>query len=467
MSKEKLSRGIAQQILVTLIACIANVNFGFATQYSSQATPQLQNKLLGDRYLTNLDVSLFGSLFSVGGIIGGIIGSLFLRYLGRRSTLVVCSAPFVLGWCFIMYGPNKIYLIIGRTFTGIGAILAAMAAPIYVAETCSPSIRGRLVSATFLAAICGNFLCVLFSLILNWNYLALVSVVLLTILSIAMAFLPETPRWLLSQGRTYQAFYALKWLRGDDQDIRPELQAIDQSLNDNQKLKCSELRQPAVLKPLMISIMLMILQQTSGINIFIFYGVSIIQRTGISAGYEISVILVGGLLLSTISTLYTVDYFGRRKMLITSGLGMAVGHFCFGIYHLMVISEAAGDLRWLAVATVAIILVSFGLGWGAVPFLSMSELLPIRIRSVGSGLAMIANWLTAFIVTYFYDKMTKTMEIYGTFWLYAVFSIIAVIYVYYALPETKGKSLEEIEAYFRLNKRVYNSEEEMELSPKD
>lgn len=150
-------------------------------------------------------------------------------------------------------------------------------------------------------------------------------------------------------------------------------------------------------------------------------------------------------------------------MLIISGIGMAIGHFTLGIYNLLIVSGTTDDIRWLAIIAIVTILASFGLGWGPVVFLSMSELLPLRIRAFGSGAAMIANWLTGFLITYFYKDMTKVIEIYGTFWFYAVFSIVAVIYVYYLVPETTGKSLEEIEAYFRRTEQKNYDDERMEL----
>ena len=334
-----------------------------------------------------------------------------------------------------------------------------MCLQIYIAETSTAKYRGFLGTGNQVAVTVGVFLAYVLGVwIKPYFWLAVVAMIIIAALIILMLFIPETPRWLLMDGHSKAALKSLQWLRGDKANIANEFSEIERSLKDQLELKCLEFQNPTLWKPLSICIMLMIFQQFCGINSVLFFASVIVDSTHPSHSmktYEPT--MIGGVqVIATVTAGVLMDRLGRRVLLITSGALLTISSIGLGVF--FKINDINNDnetdesvtvhASWLALLCLFIYITGFSLGFGPIPWLIMSEILPTRARGTAGGIATAVVWLSSFIVTYQFHHFTVGMQYYGTFWFYGAVSLLAVIFTVIVIPETKGKTLEEIELHF-------------------
>ena len=233
---------------------------------------------------------------------------------------------------------------------------------------------------------------------------------------------------------------------------------------------------PAIAKPLIISIGLMVFQQFSGINAVLFNAAQIFAIAGFTQGKLVTIAVGAVQFVGTSLACLLMDKAGRRILLLTTALGMCVSVLVLGIYFEIYIppkdsgsasdtvsllgsishSVPAKSICWLSILCVVLLHLFFALGWGPVPWLVMSEIFPLRVRGPASSFSTMANWTLAFIVTNRYESMVNALTIQGVYWFYAGCCFLGFIFVYLLMPETKGKTLEEIEALFDKKRRSYH-----------
>lgn len=234
-----------------------------------------------------------------------------------------------------------------------------------------------------------------------------------------------------------------------------------------EKMSFKEFSQPALLKPLIIGIFMMIFQQMSGVNAILFYSESIFKEAGINNADLISVLFSLSQFVATGFACLVVDRAGRRILLLIGGFGMCICNICLGVYYdlkgnnsnststessstLESISHSvpAEHISWLAIGGALLFIILFSLGWGPLPWLLMSEVFPPRAKGLASSICTLINWLFVFIVTKNFNSMIHAFTEEGTFWFFAGWCLLSFIFVYLKVPETKGKTLEEIGHYF-------------------
>ncbi|XP_038051873.1 solute carrier family 2, facilitated glucose transporter member 8-like [Patiria miniata] len=450
-------------------ALLAAFSMGFGLGYSSPADPDLQSKGI----LSPDQVSWFAALFAVGAIGGGPIAGFLLGVAGRKLTLMTCALPFVAGWVLLATGTAVWLLYIGRILTGIGAGMTSLVTPVYIAEMSSPQLRGLLGASFQLMITLGILVVYALGIPFNHVWLAIVGAGVAAALVVTMSFMPDTPRFYLSQHKRERALVVLRWLRGPDADVDVECREIEDALdNSNESFSIREFCQKSLLKPLFISIMLMIFQQCSGINAVMFNAKDIMTSAvqGISPDAA-TIILAAVQVGATFVSVILMDVAGRKILLVLAGALMAISSGTFGLYYQLTGNEnitttvasafdflgnatvspspATGtDLTWLSLVSIIIYIIGFSIGWGPIPWLIMSEIFPTKARGAASAIAAATNWLFAFIVTKTFTQLEDGLTRQGTFWLYAGVCVVSVIFVLFLVPETKGKTLEEIEAGF-------------------
>ena len=223
-------------------------------------------------------------------------------------------------------------------------------------------------------------------------------------------------------------------------------------------MSIKEFLKPSLLRPFGISMTIHFFQQSTGINAIMFYCATIFQKAGFQDNSTMVSILIGAIqfFAAAVSTLM-IDRGGRRFLLIVGGLGMCFSCFSMGAYFFITINSAPKDgdimgegmdLSWLAVTSVAVYIVGFAMAWGPCTWLIMSEIFPVKARGIASGIATLFNWLCSFAITKTFSMLIDSLTEAGTFWFYGGLAFIAVLFVYFFVPETKGKSLEEIQLYF-------------------
>ncbi|GMN38178.1 hypothetical protein TIFTF001_007412 [Ficus carica] len=346
--------------------------------------------------------------------------------LSLAEAMRVYTVFCIAGWLAIYFAQGALALDIGRLATGYG-----MGAFSYVFMICAG------VSVSF---IIGN--------VLTWRALALVDLVPCAVLLFGLFFIPESPRWLAKIGKQKEFEASLQKLRGKDADISGEAAEIKDyitTLEQLPKAKLLDLFQRRYLRSVIIGIGLMVCQQFGGINGICFYTSSIFESAGFSSSlgtiiYAILQVVVTGLGAAVI------DKVGRKPLLLVSGTGLVLGCVLPAIsFYLKVHELALQAAPILAVTGILVYISSFSVGMGAVPWVVMSEIFPINIKGQAGSLATLVNWFGAWLCSYSFNFLMAWSS-YGTFILYAAINALAILFIITVVPETKGKTLEEIQA---------------------
>lgn len=381
---------------------------------------------------------------------GGILGGPLVDYIGRRRTILFTAPPFFLGWMLIATAKIVHLVLIGRAICGLCVGIGSLAFPVYLGETIQPEVRGFL--GLFPTAIgnIGILLCYAAGKYLDWSELAYLGSVLPIPFFILMLMIPETPQWYLSQGRSDDARKALQWLRGKNAKIDNEMRDI--ALSDAEveagDSTFKEIISRKYLKSISISLGLMFFQQLSGINAVIFYTVDIFKMSGSAVDEHLSTIIVG--LVNFISTFIAtalIDRAGRKILLYISSVTMTITLVILGSFFFVRdnLELDVTNLGWLPLTSVMIYLLGFSLAFGPIPWLMMGEILPARIRGAAASICTAFNWLCTFTVTKTFHNIIDAISPAGTFWLFGCICFIGLFFVIVCVPETRGKSLDEIE----------------------
>jgi sugar porter (SP) family MFS transporter len=275
------------------------------------------------------------------------------------------------------------------------------------------------------------------------------------IFGIGMAILPESPRWLARGGHHVRARAMLIRVRGTS-DVDAEILEIEQSiLRAEEHGSLSDVFTPSIRPALIVGIGLAIFQQVTGINTVIYYAPLIIQSAGISSA-EGAILATAGIgvvnVLMTIVAMWLIDRVGRRPLLLVGIAGMVVTLGVLGLaFHM---AGKTGALAWLAVVSMMVYVASFAISLGPIFWLLISEIYPLKIRSSAEGLAAAFNWGSNLLVSLTFLTLLQMMGPTSTFWLYGLFAVAAWIFSYRQVPETKGKTLEEIEEFWRAGKHA-------------
>lgn len=437
--------------LASFAAVLGPMSFGFVLGYSSPAIPNLIS-IEDPRLRLDADqASWFGSIVTIGAAAGGLLGGWMVQRLGRKLSLMFSAVPFVAGFTVIVAAQSRWMLYLGRVLTGLASGIASLVVPLYISETAHERVRGLLGSCVQLMVVLGIMGVYLAGLVLDWRWLAVCSSIPPTLMLLSMCFMPETPRWLLSQGRRREAEEALRFLRGPQAAVEWESARIEEaSQNQSGGFQLSGLREPGVYKPLLLGVFLMVFQQMTGINDIMFYAESIFEQANFKRA-DLGSVLVGVVqVFFTAVAAVVMDRAGRKLLLMISGVSMAISTAAFGVYFFLLEQpQPQTQLAWLALLSMGVFISGFALGWGPIPWLLMSEILPVKVRGFAGALCVLTNWSMAFLVTKTFQDMMIALTSAGTFWLFSFMCVLNLVFTTFCVPETKGKTLEQIEAIFR------------------
>ncbi|XP_033110238.1 solute carrier family 2, facilitated glucose transporter member 8-like isoform X2 [Anneissia japonica] len=455
--------------VAAFVALLGPAMMGYTMAYTSPAIPDMESREL---FKTTDQISWFGSLLAVGAIVGGPIAGFCVHNLGRKYAMMLCSLPFVVGYGLIASIDNLATLYTGRILTGIGTGMASLTTPVYIAELSRPDLRGMLVGGFQLFLCVGILLVNALGISLSYVWLAAVGCAISTLLGVLMMFMPETPHYCIMKHKMNKALSVLTLLRGGEYNVNHEYKDIaDDIRSKSDDFQCKEFFKPNLYIPLVISVILMMFVQFSGINAVGFYTVTIFQKSSPSVDGNVAVVIVtAAQVVATIVSVLLIDRIGRKILLIMAGMGMCLSASAFGLYYKLTENTANGtsindvnytestsippissDLTWLSLTSVIVYTSSFSFAWGAVPLVVVSEILPTRAKGPASAIAITVAWLSAFVVTKEFFKMSVVMSDAGVFWFFGGVCLLSVIFVALCVPETKGRSLEEISKHFQRN----------------
>jgi MFS family permease len=267
-----------------------------------------------------------------------------------------------------------------------------------------------------------------------------------------MIFMAESPRWFITVGRREEAGKALAWFRGTDSvsNVQQELRDLEVSVAEaqSQTVEFKDLLHPSLLKPTLVSLMLMLFQQLSGVNAVIFYLKEIFQESGSDMDPHLSSSIVGGVqIVATLAGALLVDRLGRRILLVISDVGMTLSLVALGAFF-SIATEDRDSIGWLPLVSLMVFISAFSIGFGPIPWMILGEILPPRAKGLASAIATSFNWTLAFLVGQFFADIKEGLGINWCYFSFAIVCVVGTIYILTIVPETKGKSLDEIQALF-------------------
>src|SRR3712207_903316 len=398
------------------------------------------------------------STLLVGAVVGALSGGPLSDRFGRRPAVLLAAIIFGLGALAVAFAPSVAFIVVGRFLLGLGVGLASMIVPLYIAEIAPADRRGALVSLNQLMITIGilasYIVGVIFTPIEGWRYMFGVALIPALILGIGMFRLPESPRWLFNRGQTEKARAVLSRSRSQE-EVDLELQEMEEirraeEEQERGRVGYAELLSPYVRPALIIGIGLAIFQQITGINTVIYYAPTILQGVGFSEGGAIAATALGVGVVNvgfTILAVRIIDRAGRRPLLIIGLIGMVVSLALLGL--VFATGGAGGAAGLLATVCLGLYIASFAISLGPVFCLIISEIYPLTIRGKAMSVASLANWSSNCLVALTFPVLLATLGGAGSFWLFAALGIVAWFFVYLRVPETKNRTLEEIEASFR------------------
>eukprot|EP00667_Euglena_gracilis_P009011 EG_transcript_9149 len=342
-------------------------------------------------------------------------------------------------------------LFLGRTLSGVAIGFTCCVVNIYVSELAPVTLRGALGTLFQLNVVAGLLFAYLCGIFMVWRPMAWLITFLAAGVTLLLLLLPESPQWLLQRGRRADADRALRSLRSRETPVAAILdswEAQGDATTSSDASWLRDLQHPSTLRPLLVGVGLAVLQQFSGINSVIFYCGEIFAGVFSKATADAAAVGVQGLhLLMTAVTIPLMDRAGRRPLLLSAGAGMALCSFLYGLYYALEGTDRALP-KVFAVAMVYGYMFSFALGMGSIPWLIIGEIFPPHAKGLCSSIATAVNWGSSFVVTKTMVNVTAAVGFAGLFWMYAAVLLLGLVFIYFFVPETKGRSFAEIQAAF-------------------
>lgn len=443
-------RGTRFVYVAASFAALGGLLFGYDTGVISGALIFIKREF----GLTTAAEEVVVSGVLLGATIGAIFGGKAADLFGRRRVLLVTAAIFGIGALASAVAPSPTILIISRVVLGLAIGLASTNVPVYLSEVAPPHARGWVVSLFQLAVTVGIVVAYLtdyaFAGIEGWRWMLGLAVVPALVFGTGMFFLPETPRWLIRGGHHEVAQRVLVRIR-ELPDVSVEIEEIKASLAQQAESgHWTDLLRRQVRPALVVGLGLAIFQQITGINTVIYYAPRILQSAGFNSasGAILATVGVGVVNVGmTIVAMFLVDRAGRRPLLLVGIAGMIITLGALGLSFR--ISNPSGQLAWISVICLMGYVASFAISLGPIFWLLIAEIYPLKIRGLAEGTAATFNWASNLIVSLTFLTLVEKLGASSTFLLYAVASVASWVFAYCFVPETKGRSLEQIEAFWR------------------
>ena len=430
------------------VAAIAGFLFGYDEGVIAVARPLLDK----DFTMSAAVGGFMTAAVPLGALVAASVAGRITDRFGRRRVLMAAAALFAVG-ALIAAGITAIWMLVAaRLVLGLAIGLAAVVAPLYISEAAPFAIRGALVSTYQLAITVGILASYLTGLVISgagmWRHMFGLGAVPGVLFLVGLAFLPESPRWLVLKGLPDGARASLRRLRGRGWNVDGELDEMVRTAQAEagRKIGYRALLDPAIRPALVVAVGLFFLQQLSGINAVIYYAPEIFSHAGFDSASTQTLATVGiGTVnfLTTILAMFLIEKMGRRSLLIVGFAGAATTML---IIALAVINPTLVP-SWVVILVLLLYIASFAISLGPLPHVMMSEIFPLRVRGPGMSMASISNWGFNFVVVFAFPLMLAGPGLAFTFTIFAVVCLGGILFTLARVPETTGHSLEAIETH--------------------
>ncbi|KAJ8769733.1 hypothetical protein K2173_005939 [Erythroxylum novogranatense] len=430
-------------VISTLVAVSGSYVFGSAVGYSSPS----QSGITSELSLSVAEYSVFGSILTIGAMIGAIMSGRIADYIGRRGTMGLSELFCIAGWLAISVSKVAWLLDIGRLLVGYGMGLLSYVVPVYIAEITPKNLRGGFTAVHQLMICCGVSVTYLIGAFVSWRTLALIGIIPCLLQLLGLSFIPESPRWLANIGRGKECEAALQRLRGASADISEEASEIRDYTETLRRLSegsIFELFQWKYAHSLIVGVGLMALQQFGGVNGIVFYATSIFESAGFSGSVGTIAMVVVQVPMTAVGVIL-MDISGRRPLLMISAAGTCLGCFLAALSFLFQdLHVGKGFSPFFALTGVLLYTGSFSIGMGGIPWVIMSEVFSINMKGSTGSLVTLVSWLGSWIISYAFNFLMNWSSA-GTFFIFSSICGLTVLFVVKLVPETKGRTLEEIQ----------------------
>lgn len=436
--------------IISIVVAIGGLLFGYDTGVISGAILYLKAEFT----ITTWQEELIIGIVSLGAIFGAILGGPLSDRFGRKRTVLASSLLFILSAIGLALSNTVHELVVWRAVIGFAIGFSSTTAPLYIAELAPRSMRGALVTLNQLAitiGILGSYLIgLLFVDSKSWRVMFALAAIPAGLQFIIMSFFPESPRYLTKMGDHIKALNILYRFRGSKEDAKLEIAHI-QKMSKQKKAHWTELLSKRIMPALVAGVGLTMIQQFTGINTIIYYAPTIFQFAGFTSNRAalLATTWVGTInVLMTFVAIYLLDKVGRKPLLQFGLGGMIISLIILGLgFHTDALPKNSVGI--VAMICLFVYIGSFAYSLGPGGWLINSEIYPLHIRGMAMGVATCANWLSNFLITSTFLSLVHFLGETGTFWLYGLIGIFGLFFIWRKVPETKAKSLEEIEEYWK------------------
>ncbi|MER5213132.1 sugar porter family MFS transporter [Streptomyces sp. NPDC002838] len=443
--------------LITVIATFGGLLFGYDTGVINGALPYMTD----DLGLTPVTEGMVTSSLLLGAALGAVTGGRLSDARGRRRTILILAVVFFVGALGCTLAPTTAVMVVARFVLGLAVGGASVTVPVYLAEVSPAERRGALVTRNELMIVSGQLLAFTSNAIIAdvggesggvWRWMLVVATLPAVVLWFGMLVMPESPRWLASKTRFGEALEVLKQVRSR-QRAEAELSEVSalavkeeqEKLGGWQDMKST----PWVRRLMFVGFGIAIVQQITGVNTIMYYGTQILTDAGFASDSALTANIANGVIsvLATFVGIWLLGRVNRRPMLMTGQIGTTVALLMIGIFSLTLPS---GDGRAYALLAMTVTFLAFQQGAiSPVTWLMLSEIFPMRMRGFGMGVAAVVLWLTNFVIGLVFPSLVDGIGISNTFFLFVAAGVLSLTFVKLYVPETKGRTLEGLEAELR------------------
>ncbi|MGN7787263.1 sugar porter family MFS transporter [Niabella sp. 22666] len=441
MEQQKFNNGYV--IGISFISALGGYLFGFDFAVIAGALPFLKEQF----HFDEVQEGVATATLAIGCIAGCIIaGSLSDRY-GRKKSLMLSAAIFLLSSLAMAISHSSAAFIIARFFAGIGVGMASVLSPMYIAEIAPPSMRGRLVAINQMTVVIGIFVTNLVNYSLRnegseaWRWMVGLGAIPSFLFLSGVLLLPESPHWLINRSKKEKAHAILSKI-GGSLYATTTAESIRASLTQGASTGLSQLFDKTVLPAVIVGMGLAIFQQLCGINVVFNYTATIFESVGFSQDDQLRQMVFIGLvnMICTAVAMWQVDKLGRKPLMLFGAIGLTLLY----LISAFLLQQQSTSASWSLLAAIGI----YAMTLAPVTWVLIAEIFPNRVRSKATSVAIIALWLSYALLTFTFPIMAKRMGTYTPFYIYAAICLAGYVFVKIKVKETKGKSLEEMDHIF-------------------
>ncbi|MFC9336240.1 sugar porter family MFS transporter [Arthrobacter sp. NPDC057009] len=439
--------------LVTVIATLGGLLFGYDTGVINGALEPMKAEL----GLSSFTEGVVTSSLLVGAAIGAVSGGRLADVLGRRITILALAMMFFAGTLACVFSPNFEVMAVARFILGLAVGGASVVVPVFLAEIAPAEQRSTLAGRNELMIVVGALAAFIANAIIGslwgqhegvWRIMLSVAALPAAALFIGMLGVPESPRWLLSKGREAEALAVLKQVRPESR-AEAELAEVRQLTEEEKNTEgdgIGALRNPWILRIILIGIGLAVAQQLTGINSIMYYGQTVLTQSGFDASGALVANIAPGVIsvVGSIAGLAMMGRIARRKLLLTGFILTTTMHLLIGTCSFAIPADA-GYRPWVILLLVVGFVGSMQTFLNIAVWVTLSEIFPLKIRTFGMGIAVFFLWIANAVVSLYFPSVVTALGISTTFFLFAGVGVLAIIFIATQVPETHGRSLEELE----------------------